>query len=266
MKRLDNRVVVVMGGGSVAPGWGIGKASSVAFARKGAKVAVVDVNRDAAEETVRIIREEGGEASAYQVDATAEAAVRDLMKEVRARYGRLDVLHNNVGLGKRKDPASLTVEEWRQSLDGNVLALHLASQAAIPYMREHGKGVILITSTVVSLRHVGQSHIPYGVTKAAANHFARLMAVDYAADGIRVNTIIAGLMDTPRVHLNIVEAYGGDDKRMVAERSGQVPLGFMGDGWDVANAAVFLASDDARYITGAELVVDGGLTATIRGG
>jgi len=261
---LRDRVALVIGAGSVAPGWGIGKAVAVAFARAGARVAVADLAAEAARETADIIEAEGHSARAAAVDATDEAGVRALVAETVDRWGRLDVLYNNVGVGKAGDPAETTLEDWRRISDANLAALHIAAQAVIPQMKRQGGGVILATSSIAGLRHVGFPHLAYGATKAAANHFARLMAVDYAADNIRVNTIVPGLLDTPRIQRTVAGEYG-DPEEMRERRNRQVPLGFMGDAWDVANAAVFLASDQARYITGAELVVDGGITATTRG-
>ncbi len=261
---LEGKVCVVIGGGSVAPGWGIGKAIAVAYAREGARVAVADVTPSAAEETADLIAQEGGNAIAVAADAADEAAIQALIDRSIAKFGRIDVLHNNVGIGKAGDPEATTVEDWRRIADANIAALHISALAALPHMKAQRSGVILTTSTIAALRHIGYSHMPYGVTKAAAVQFSRLMAVEYAGFGIRANTIVVGVMDTPRVRVTLTGAYGGDEEAMLARRNRQPPLGTMGDAWDVANAAVFLASDKARYITGTELVVDGGLTATTR--
>ncbi len=261
---LEGKVCVVIGGGSVAPGWGIGKAIAVAYAREGARVAVADITLSAAEETAGLIVDEGGQAIAVAADAGGETAVQALIDRTIAEFGRIDVLHNNVGIGRAGDPEATTAEDWRRIADANITALHISALAALPHMKAQRSGVILTTSTIAALRHIGYSHMPYGVTKAAAIQFSRLMAVEYAGFGIRANTIVVGVMDTPRVRVTLTGAYGGDEEAMLARRHRQPPLGTMGNAWDVANAAVFLASDKARYITGTELVVDGGLTATTR--
>lgn len=260
---LGGRTAVVIGAGSTGTGWGIGQAIAVAYARSGAAVAIADLDRDALESTVAIIRREGGIAMPFQVDATDASGVEAMTDRTISECGRVDILHNNVGIGKAVDAAETTADDWRRIADANVVSLHIAAQAVVPHMKAQDGGVILTTSSIAGLRHIGFSHLPYGVTKAAANQFARLMAVEYAPFGIRSNAIVVGLVDTPRIHVNLTSAYG-DIESMIAKRNRQVPLGFMGDAWDVAHAAVFLASDQARYITGAELVIDGGLTATTR--
>lgn len=254
---------MVIGAGSIAEGWGIGKAIAVAYARAGASVAVGDISLAAAEETASIIEKEGAIAVPIQVDTCDQDSVTQAVDRLLADWERVDILHNNVGIGKPGRPEDTTVADWHRIIDANVISLHIATQAVAPHMKEHRSGVILTTSSIAGLRHFGLSHLPYGVTKAAANHFTRLMAVEYAPFGIRVNAIVAGLIDTPRIHKNLPSRYGGGEE-MIERRNRQVPLGAMGSAWDIAHAATFLASDHARYITGAELVIDGGLTATTR--
>lgn len=262
---LKDRTCVVMGGGSVSPGWGIGKAISVAYARAGGKVAVCDRILSAAESVVDVIRGEGGAAEAFEVDAADEKSVAGVVAAIRARFGSIDVLHNNIGIGKAGDSGNTSGADWQRISDANLLSVHLATQAVIPHMKENRRGVVLTTSSVGSLRYLGFPHLAYNVTKAAANHFSRLVAAEYAEFGIRANTLVVGLMDTPRIRVTLKNsAYGSSEEDMLARRNKQVPLGFMGDAWDVAHAAVFLASDKARYISGAELVIDGALTATTR--
>lgn len=261
---LEGKVCVVIGGGSIAPGWGIGKAISVAYARAGAKVLVCDRSLAAATETTDIIREEGGAAHALEVDAVDPKSVQAAIDAAIREFGSLDVIHNNVGIGKAGASANTSPEEWRGIADANLLALHISAQAAIPEMKKQGGGVILTTSSITSKRFIGLPHLAYSVTKAAANHFSRCIAVEYARDGIRSNALVAGLIDTPRIRVTLQKTYGLDEEAMVARRNEQVPLGFMGDAWDIANAAVFLASDKARYITGTELMIDGGLSVAAR--
>jgi NAD(P)-dependent dehydrogenase (short-subunit alcohol dehydrogenase family) len=261
---LAGKVCLVIGGGAAAPGWSIGRVISIGYARAGAKVVVCDRDADAAKAVADQIAGEGGEALAVEVEAADDRSVGRAVDSARERFARIDVLHNNVGIGKAGDSANTSPEDWRRIADANLLSLHIASQAVIPAMKENGGGVILSTSTVGSLLYLGFPHLAYNVTKAAANHFSRLIAAEYAAFRIRANTLIVGLMDTPRIRNTLQKTYGGSEDAMLRQRDAQVPLGFMGDAWDVAHAAVFLASDKARYISGAEIVIDGALTATTR--
>jgi NAD(P)-dependent dehydrogenase (short-subunit alcohol dehydrogenase family) len=263
---LDGRVCLVLGAGALSKGWAIGQAIAIAYARAGARVMVGDQNLEAANATVRFIQSQGAQAQACEVDVTSEVSVQNAVSNTVSAFGALHVLHNNVGIGKSGDSAQTTALEWQRISDANLLALHLASQAAIPCMRKAGGGVILCTSSIASHRYVGIPHLAYGVTKAATNQFCKMMAVEYAPDNIRVNALVVGLVDTPRIRNTLMGTYGQDEEAMVRRRNAQIPLGEMGDAWDVANAAVFLASDRARFISGIELVIDGGMSATVRGG
>jgi NAD(P)-dependent dehydrogenase (short-subunit alcohol dehydrogenase family) len=261
---LANKTCLIIGGGSIAPGWGIGKAIAVAYGRAGGRVVVTDINPDSAAETAEIIRKEEGQAVSCALNATDPDSVGSAVALAIETYGSLDVLHNNVGIGKAGDPAETSVEDWRRISDANLLAVHVATQAVVPQMKKQRAGVLLTTSTIGSIRHIGTPHFAYGATKAAANQYSRLAAVEYAPYGIRANAIIVGMLNTPRIRVTMMAAYGGDEQAMIEKRNKQVPLGFMGDAWDVAHAATFLASDRARYISGTELVIDGALTATMR--
>lgn len=264
--RLQDKVVVVTGAGSVAAGWGIGKATAVACARAGARLVAADIDADAARETAAIITGEGGEALSLQVDVGDPQSVAALAATAVERFGRVDVIHNNVGIGKVGGPLDVELEDWELIHRTNVTALLIAAKAFLPGMRERRGGVFLTTSSVAGQRYVGFPHLAYSVTKAAATHFTRMIAAQYAGDGIRAVTIVPGLMDTPRIRLTVARAFPDlPFEELRRKRDQQVPMGMMGDGWDVANAAVFLASDEARYITGTELVVDGGLSLTING-
>ncbi|MCD1645548.1 SDR family NAD(P)-dependent oxidoreductase [Aurantimonas coralicida] len=262
---LEGRVALVLGAGSLGEGIGIGKAICLAFAEAGASIVAADRNLKAAEETARVCREAGGRAEAAMVDVTDDSALGDLVSGTAERHGRIDVLYCNVGLGKAGSSDQTSPAEWRQIADANLTALHVASQAVVPVMKAQGGGVVLTTSSIAGIRHVGYPHLAYGVTKAAAIHFMRLFAQEHAAHGIRANTIVAGLIDTPRIRQTLATSYGGrsfDEVRKV--RDAQVPLGRMGTSADIAEAALFLASDRAAYITGSEIIVDGGLSATVR--
>jgi len=261
---LRDRVCLVIGGGSIAPGWGIGKAISAAYAREGARVAVADLNLDAATETAGIIGRSGGRAKSFGVDVTDDDSIEAMIEAVHKEFGVIDVLHNNVGLAKGGDPSLTTPDDWRRIQDANVTALHISTQAVLPGMKKRRRGVILTTSSIAAKRNLGYPSLVYATTKAAALHFTRTLAIEVAPFGIRANTILAGLIDTPRIKIYLKNAYDGCSiDEMRAKRNRVVPLGRMGVSWEVAEAAVFLASDRASYITGTELVVDGGLSMTV---
>ncbi len=267
-ERLRGKVAIIAGAGSIGPGWGNGKATATIFAREGAKVICADINRDAAEETAAIIQNEGGHAFALEADVTDAAAVADLVTRTLARYGRIDILDNNVGIAEVGSVVDLPEDVWNRVFKVNLTGAFLAMKHVIPVMQrqfeETGEGGSIINiSSIASIRHTGVPYASYSATKAALNQLTRTTAVQYAAQKIRVNAILPGLMKTPMVEhsAGLAQAYGaGDVAAMWAARDAQVPIGHMGEAWDVAYAALFLASDEARYVTGIELVVDGGIT------
>ncbi|AVO43756.1 3-oxoacyl-ACP reductase [Phreatobacter cathodiphilus] len=260
MSRLADRVALVFGAGSVGPGWGNGKASAVAYARAGARVVCVDINRSAAEETVGIIRGEGGTAEALACDVTKLLEVEDVVARTGALFGPVDILHNNVGHAKMGGPPDLSEDEWRREMDLNVTGMFLACKVVIPTMQARGRGVITNISSSAGIRYVGYPYTSYYAAKGAVNQFTVGVALQYARDGIRCNAILPGLMDTPLIYQQISVQYASPDD-MVKARHEATPMGRMGTGWDVANAAVFLASDEASYINAVCLPVDGGFTA-----
>jgi len=260
MNRLADRVALVFGAGSVGPGWGNGKASAVAYARAGAKVVCVDINRSAAEETAGIIRGEGGRAEALACDVTKLLEVEDVVARTVAAFGPVDILHNNVGHAGMGGPPDLSEDQWRREMDLNVTGMFLACKVVIPSMVERGRGVITNISSVAGIRYTGYPYTSYYAAKGAVNQFTVGVALQYARNGIRCNAILPGLMDTPLIYQQITGQYGSPDD-MVKERHEASPTGRMGTGWDIANAAVFLASDEAGYINAVCLPVDGGLTA-----
>lgn len=260
---LEDKVAVVMGAGSIAEGWGNGKATAVTFARAGAAVVCVDVNLDAAAETAAIIGSEGGRAIALHADVTSRDDVAAVFDRVRTEFGRIDVLDNNVGIGTLGGVVETSRADWERVLAVNVKSAYLAMQQAIPMMQSNGGGTIVNISSVTSLRYSGIPYISYAASKAALNQLTKVTAARYAEDGIRVNAVVPGLMKTPMIsaHSGVVNAYAdGDVDEMWRRRARQVPMGRMGDAWDVANAALFLAGPESRRITGVELVVDGGMT------
>ena len=261
-RRLEGRVAVVIGAGSSGPGWGNGKASAVLMAREGAKVWAVDVNAAAADETVAIIRNEGGDALPWAADATDSAAVAGMVQACLEAYGAIDVLHINIGIVRVGGPVELSLEDWNQVIAVNLTSGFLTLKHVLPVMERQGRGAIVATGSIAGIRYTGVPYVAYNTTKAAMMQMVRSVAMQYADKGIRANSILPGLMDTPMIYQGLQDPYGsGDAQRMIEVRNKQCPTGKMGDAWDVAHAAVFLVSDEAKYITAANLVVDGGITA-----
>ena len=263
MERLKGKTAMVVGAGSIGPGWGNGKATAVTFAREGAQLFCVDRNAAAAEETVKIITGEGGRAVAFTADVARAADVEAMVKACMKTYGRIDVLDNNVGIAEMGSVVDVTEASWDHVLDVNLKSAYLSMKHVIPIMQKQGGGSIINISSIASIRHLGISYVTYGATKAAMNQMTRTTAVQFAADHVRVNAILPGLMKTPMVEhsAGLAASYAaGDVEAMWRARDAQVPMGHMGDAWDVANAALFLASDESKYVTGIELIVDGGIT------
>jgi NAD(P)-dependent dehydrogenase (short-subunit alcohol dehydrogenase family) len=261
--RLAGRSALVVGAGSIGPGWGNGKATATLFAREGARVFCVDRDEAAASETADIIAAEGGEAQAWQADASRAAEVQQMVDACVDRFGSISILHNNVGIAELGGVMELTEETWDRVFAVNLKSCFLAMKHALPHLERQGGGAIVNVSSIASIRHTGVPYTAYYATKAAMNHLTRTTAVEYAPKNIRVNAVLPGLLKTPMVEksLELAQEYGyGDVEAMWRAREAQCPMGRMGDAWDTAYAALFLASDEARYITGAELVVDGGIT------
>jgi NAD(P)-dependent dehydrogenase (short-subunit alcohol dehydrogenase family) len=261
--RLGGKVALVMGAGSIGPGWGNGKATAVLFAREGARVMCADIDEAAARQTAEIIATEGGIAQALACDVARHADVIRTVAATVECFGRLDVLDNNVGIAEVGGVVEISEADWDRVFAVNLKGAFLAMKEAIPVMLRHGGGAIVNISSIAAIRWTGVPYATYYATKAALSHLTRTTAVEYAARGIRVNAVLPGLMKTPMVEKSagLAQTYsGGDVDKMWRVRDAQVPMGYMGDAWDVAHAALFLASDEAKYITGIELVVDGGIT------
>ncbi len=263
MDRLKGKVAMVVGAGSIGPGWGNGKATAVTFAREGAQVFCVDRNAAAAEETVSIINGEGGKAVAFTADVSRSSEIEAMVAACLKAYGRIDVLDNNVGIAETGSVVEVSEAEWDRVFAVNLKSAYLAMKHVIPVMVTQGGGSIINISSIASIRHVGISYVTYGASKAGMNQMTRTTAVEFAPHHVRVNAILPGLMKTPMVEhsVGLAASYArGDVEEMWRKRDAQVPMGHMGDAWDVANAALFLASDESKYVTGIELVVDGGMT------
>ena len=257
-KKLAGRIALVFGAGSVGEGWGNGKAAAVAYARAGAAVVAIDHNEQASRATCQIIEDEGGAAMSVGADVTQLKEVEKAVAATMDRFGRVDILHNNVGITSQGGPVETTEEVWDRVMTVNVKSMFLTCKCVLPIMEKQGRGAILNISSIASIRWTGYNYSAYYASKGAVNQFTKGIAIEYAAKGIRANCILPGLMDTPHIYQHISGFYGAKDE-MVAARHAASPTGRMGDGWDIANAAVFLASDDAKYINGIDLVVDGGL-------
>jgi NAD(P)-dependent dehydrogenase (short-subunit alcohol dehydrogenase family) len=261
MHRLDGKVALVTGCGSIGPGWGNGKAIAVLLARQGATVFGVDLALEAAEATRDLIREEGGTAQVHAADVTDSAQVRAMVEACLACFGRIDILVNNVGRSEPGGPVEMAEETWDEQMDVNVKSAFLTCKSVLPVMERQGGGAVVNLSSVAGLRYAGKPQVAYAAGKAALMQLTQTTAVLYAARGVRLNCVVPGLMFTPLVQRLADKYANGDFDGFVAHRHRQVPMGRMGDAWDVANAVLFLASDESRYITAQQIVVDGGLTA-----
>ncbi|GAA2849389.1 glucose 1-dehydrogenase [Pseudonocardia halophobica] len=261
-RQLEGRVALVVGAGNAGTGIGNGRATAIAFAREGAAVVVcADRDADAAAHTAAMIAGEGHTAEAVRLDVTAQPEVRALVERIVSHHGRLDVLHNNVGFAAPGGVVDVDLDRWDAVMDANLRGALLTMRHAIPVMVAGGGGSVVNISSTAGLRYTGVPYAAYYASKAALSHLTRTTAVEFAARGVRINSIAPGMMRTPMVERGTTVArYGGDTDAMWADRNRKVPMGRQGTPWDVADAAVFLAGDRSRYVTGIELVVDGGVT------
>ena len=259
--RLQGKIALITGAGCVGPGWGNGRAAAVIFAQEGAKVFAVDKNPESMAETIALAGA-GADITPYACDVLDDAAVATMVAACREKYGRIDILVNNVGGSAPGGAAELSEEAWDRQIDFNLKSVYLACHHVIPVMAEQGGGAIVNTSSTSGVRFTGSPQVGYAAAKAGIIHFSRVTAVQYASKGIRVNTVVPGQMHTPMVEARLAgQRTGGDVDTLLKTRVARIPLGFMGDGRDTAYAALFLASDEARFVTGTEIVVDGGMTA-----
>jgi NAD(P)-dependent dehydrogenase (short-subunit alcohol dehydrogenase family) len=270
MLSMAGKVAIVTGAGSVGPAdskiWGNGKATAVLFARQGASVFLVDINDEAVAATRTIIESEGGTCATHRCDMMVADEVREMAQACLGRFNRIDLLVNNVGGSAPGDPVSMSEEVWDRQIDFNLKTAFLGCKYVLPTMVEQGKGAIVNVASIAGLRNdfsSGRSHVGYSASKAGVIQLSRSVAGTYARKGIRVNTVVPGLMHTPLVEYRLARTLGGNDaQRLIDARNAVVPMGHMGDAWDVAHAALFLASDEAKFITGTEIVVDGGSSVT----
>ena len=262
--RLKDKTAIVVGAGQT-PGTtiGNGRAMAILFAREGADVLCVDRDGARAQETVEMILKEGGRAAALEANITKSDAGAAIVAAAKARFGRIDILVNNVGIGGRDGPAHKVEEaDFDRTMSVNLKGTWLTIKAAIPVMREQGHGSIVNISSLASI--AGGIQIAYEVSKAAVNRLTTSVAQSNGRYGIRCNAILPGLMDTPMAVAGIASASGREQETVRQERNARVPLGGkMGSAWDTAYAALFLASDEAKFITGVLLPVDGGMSVRI---
>ena len=256
--RLKDKVAIITGAGSIGPGWGNGRATAARFVEEGAKVFAVDRNEDALKETVA----KAPGIQTHLCDVTNGAAVKAMVEACIERYGRVDILVNNVGGSAPGGPVEMTEDAWNAQVDYNLKSVFLGCKHVLPVMEKQGAGAIVNIASTSGTRWTGSAQVAYAATKAGVIQLSRVVAVQYASKGIRVNTVVPGQLHTPMVEARLAgQRAGGDVEALLKTRLKRIPLGFAGDGRDTANAVLFLASDEARFITGTEIVVDGGMTA-----
>ncbi|MCC2675844.1 MAG: 3-oxoacyl-[acyl-carrier protein] reductase [Ramlibacter sp.] len=260
--RLQGKIAIVTGAGAVGPGWGNGRATAVRFAQEGATVLALDLTHEALRETLQLGADASGEILPVLCDVTDGAEVERVVRECGARFGRLDVVVNNVGAPKPGGPVALSEPDWDRQIDLNLKSVFLMCKHAIPLMVAGGGGAIVNIASTSGIRFTGAPQVAYAAAKAGVIQLSRVAAVEYAPQRVRVNAIVPGQLHTPLVDAILSrDQAGGDLEQLLQRRRKRIPLPVEGDGRDTANAALFLASDEARFITGTELVVDGGMSA-----
>ncbi len=261
--RLKDRVALITGAGSIGPGWGNGKSTAALFAREGAKVFAVDLDLEAAKETCGIITGEGGVCRTHRADVAKADSVAEMVEACLDAFGRIDILINNVGIARTGGIVTTVETDWDLVSDVNLKSVYLVCQRVVPVMERQGKGAIVNIASIAAHRWTGINYASYYATKGGVVALSRGIALEFAAKGIRCNSVSPGLMNTPMVHHGLTGAYGaeGDVDHLIKTRDAQCPMGHMGEGWDTAYACLFLASDEAKYVTAHDLVVDGGITA-----
>ena len=259
--RLAGKVALITGAGSVGPGWGNGRATAVRFAEEGARVFGVDCDEARMQETAQRIADAGGTFVSGSCDVTSSTSIAAMVARCIAEFGRIDVLINNVGGSAKGGPVEMSEEVWDAQIDHNLKSVFLMCKHVLPYMLAQGGGAIVNLSSTSGTRWTGAAQIAYAATKAGVIQFSRVLAVQYAKQGIRVNTVVPGQLHTPMVEVRLAgQRAGGNVEELLKQRQSRIPLPFMGDGRDTANAALFLACDESRFVTGTEIVVDGGMS------
>ncbi|CAN7764586.1 SDR family oxidoreductase [Variovorax sp. LjRoot175] len=260
--RFENKVAIVTGAGCVGAGWGNGRAIAVRLAEEGAKVLAVDRDRARLDETLDLAGDARASITPWVCDVTSSASVAAMAGACLETYGTIDILVNNVGGSAAGGPVELAEEVWDSQIDINLKSVFLTCKHVLPTMLAKGAGSIVNIASTSGLRWTGSAQVAYAATKAGVIHLSRVVAVQHAAQGVRVNCVVPGQLHTPMVETRLAkQRAGGDVDALLAQRQKRIPIGFMGDGRDTASAVLYLASDEARFVTGTELVVDGGMTA-----
>lgn len=259
--RIQDKVALIIGAGSVGPGWGNGRAIATRFAEEGAKIFGVDFNLDRMKETIERVKACGGEIETGFCDVTENQSIVDAVAACMARFGRIDILVNNVGGSAPGGPVEMPEDVWDSQVDTNLKSVFLACKHVLPIMEQQGEGAIVNMASTSGLRWTGSAQVAYAATKAGVIQMSKVIAIQYAKKGIRVNTVVPGQLHTPMVEVRLAgQRAGGDVTKLLEQRQSRIPLPFMGDGRDTANAALYLVSDEARFVTGTEIVVDGGMS------
>ena len=262
MSRFKSKIAIVTGAGCVAAGWGNGRAMAVRLAEEGAKVLAVDRDQARLDETLSLAGQAAASITTCICDVTDSSSVKAMVQTCLQAWGVPDILINNVGGSAAGGPIQLSEQDWDSQIDINLKSVFLTCKHVLPHMVERGSGAIVNVASTSGLRWTGSAQVAYAASKAGVIHLSRVVAVQHAPDGIRVNTVVPGQLHTPMVEARLArQRTGGDVETLLASRVRRIPLGFMGDGRDTASAALYLASDEARFVTGTELVVDGGMTA-----
>ncbi|WP_108646993.1 SDR family NAD(P)-dependent oxidoreductase [Polynucleobacter rarus] len=260
--RLAGKVALITGAGSVGPGWGNGRASAIRFAEEGALVFATDIDQSRLDETLKLAGDLAPRIKTGIVDILKSASIEQMVKECIATYGKIDILMNNVGGSAKGGPVEMPEEVWDTQVDYNLKSVFLTCKYVLPHMVAANSGSIINMASTSGMRWTGAAQVAYAATKAGVIQLSKVVAVQYAKQNIRVNTIVPGQLHTPMVETRLAgQRAGGDVQALLAQRQSRIPLPFMGDGRDTANAAVFLASDESRFITGTEIVIDGGMSA-----
>jgi NAD(P)-dependent dehydrogenase (short-subunit alcohol dehydrogenase family) len=261
-RRLDQRVVFITGAGSVGAGWGNGRAIAVRFAQEGAKVFGVDLHPERMVETQTLIESFGGTFVGGACDVMRSESIAQAVQKCMDTFGRIDVLVNNVGGSAKGGPVEMVEEVWDTQVDYNLKSVFLTCKYVLPHMIKNQSGSVVSMASTSGTRWTGSAQIAYAATKAGIIQMSKVLAVQYAKQNIRFNTVVPGQLHTPMVEVRLAgQRTGGNVQSLLEQRQSRIPLPFMGDGRDSANAALFLASDEARFVTGTEIVVDGGMSA-----
>lgn len=262
MKRFESKVAIVTGAGCVGPGWGNGRAMAVRLVEEGARVLAVDRDAERLAETLARAGAARDAIVPCVCDVTDSDSIRQMVQTCLDTFGTIDVLINNVGGSAAGGPVEMREEVWDSQISVNLSSVFLTCKHVLPTLIAKKSGAIVNVASTSGLRWTGSAQVAYAATKAGVIQLSRVVAVQHAADGVRVNTVVPGQLHTPMVEARLAgQRAGGDVEALLAQRQRRIPLGFMGDGRDTASAALFLASDEARFVTGTEIVVDGGMTA-----